>query len=167
MENPRRSALSALNTQRSSHPPELSNPCQNMENEIQSSIYRNVELYGTASHAGPFQMNNSPYQNSSAFQNMMTCFLAQQYTPFNPIGQPFPYYQMTTPPPPPPPPQVPCFPLSPYLNPGQNSFECVYSELNNHTQHLVKERTHKRKRPQETSDSDSSMENDRKKTKRK
>lgn len=94
----------------------------------------------------------------------MACFLAQQYTPFSPIGAPFPYYQMTTPPPPPP---VPGFPLSTYLNPGQNSFECVYSEPNNHAQYPVKEHTFKRKRPQETSDSDSSVENDRKKAKRK
>nr|XP_020641109.1 splicing regulator RBM11 [Pogona vitticeps] len=148
----------------SSHPPELSSPCQNMENDVQSPIYRNVEPYGgTASHASPFQINNNPHQSYSAFQNMMTCLLAQQCTPFSPIGQPFPYYQMTTPPPP----QVPIFPLSPYLNPGENSFECVYSELNNHSQYLVKEHAHKRKRLQETSDSDSSMENDRKKTKRK
>ncbi|XP_062983663.1 splicing regulator RBM11 [Elgaria multicarinata webbii] len=147
----------------SSHCLELSNPCQNVENDEQSPTYRNVEPYsGTPLPVSPFQVNNNPHQSYSTFQNMMAYFLAQQYTPYSPMGQQFPYYQMMTPPPP-----FPSFPVSSYLNPGQASFECVYPEPKNHQQYLVKEGTPKRKRPQETSDSDSSMESERKKTKRK
>ncbi|KAF7250909.1 Splicing regulator RBM11 [Varanus komodoensis] len=146
----------------SSHCPELSNPCKNMENDGQSSVYRNIDPYsGAPFTVSPFQMNDSPHHSYSAFQNMMTYFLAQQYTPFSPMGQRFPYYQMTTPPP------FPSFPVSPYLNPRQGSFECIYPEPKNHTQYLVEDNMPKRKRPREKSDSDSSMENDRKKTKRK
>ncbi|XP_066476904.1 splicing regulator RBM11 [Tiliqua scincoides] len=149
----------------SSHCPELSSHCQNMENnaDIQSLTYRNLELYGTSPlPVSPFQVNGSPPQGYSAFQNMMTYFLAQQYTPY-PMGQQFPCYQMMTPPPPP----FPRFPLSSYPNPGQTTFDYMYPEPKSHTLHLVNESRPKRKRHQETSDSDSSIENDRKKTKRK
>ncbi|KAL8190653.1 UNVERIFIED_CONTAM: hypothetical protein K2H54_057721 [Gekko kuhli] len=149
----------------SSHCPELSNHCQNVEStaDIQSPTYRNSELYGTPPlPVGPFQINSSPPQGYSSFQNMMTYFLAQQYIPYNPVEQQFPYYQMI-----PPPPQFPSFPVSPYSNPGQTSFEHVYSEPKNHTLHLLNEEMLKMKRQRETSDSDSSMESDRKKTKRK
>ncbi|CAI5772737.1 Hypothetical predicted protein [Podarcis lilfordi] len=162
MENPRLLDLSALNTQRSSHCVELINHCQNVEHDIQSSTHRNLEPYGsTPLPLSPFQVNNSPPQDYSAFQNMMTCFLAHQYTPYNPMGQQFPCYQMASPP------SFPSFPVPAYLNPGLTSFECVYPEPKNHTQYLVKEGSSKRKRSQETSDSDSSVGNDRKKTKRK
>ncbi|XP_053166820.1 splicing regulator RBM11 [Hemicordylus capensis] len=152
----------------SSHCPELNNYCQNMENntDVQSPTYRYLEHYCTSPlSVSPFQVNNSPLQGYSAFQNMMTYFLAHQYTPYNPMGQQFPYYQMMTPPPPSP--SFPRFPTSPYTNPGQTSFECVYPEPKNHMLNLVNEGTSKRKRHRETSDSDSSMENDRKKIKRK
>ncbi|XP_028582766.2 splicing regulator RBM11 [Podarcis muralis] len=146
----------------SSHCVELISHCQNVEHDIQSSTYRNLEPYGgTPLPLSPFQVNNSPPQDYSAFQNMMTCFLAHQYTPYNPMGQQFPCYQMASPP------SFPSFPVPAYLNPGQTSFGCVYPEPKNHTQYLVKEGSSKRKRSQETSDSDSSVGNDRKKTKRK
>ncbi|XP_008113891.2 splicing regulator RBM11 [Anolis carolinensis] len=143
-----------------SHSLDLNSSCENMENNVQSAIYRTEEPYG-GSPVSPFHMNNGPYQGYSPYQNMMTYFLAQQYAPFSPIGQQFPYYQMATPPPP------PGFPLPPYLNPGQNSFISVYSQPKNYTQYLAKADTYKRKRIQESSDSDSSIENERKKTRRK
>ncbi|XP_077198513.1 splicing regulator RBM11 isoform X2 [Paroedura picta] len=149
----------------SSHCPELSSHCQNMESsaDMQSLTYRNSDLYGTLPlPVSPFQINSSPLQEYSSFQNMMTYFLEQQYIPTNPVGQQFPYYQMI-----PPPPQFPSFPASPYSNPGQTSFEHVYTEPKNHTLHLINEDMPKMKRQRETSDSDSSMESDRKKTKRK
>ncbi|KAH0624908.1 hypothetical protein JD844_032809 [Phrynosoma platyrhinos] len=121
----------------SSHSLDLNSPWKNMENDVQSPTYRTGEPYG-----------GSP----------MTHILQQQYAPFSPIGQQLPYYQMVTPPPP---------PISPYLNPGQTSFDFVYSEIKNHRKNLVKAGTYKRKRNQESSDSDSSMENERKKTRRK
>ncbi|XP_042314312.1 splicing regulator RBM11, partial [Sceloporus undulatus] len=143
----------------SSHSVDLNSPCKVMETDVQPPTYRTGEPYG-GSPVSPFQMNNGPYQRYSAYQNMMTYLLAQQYAPFNPIGQQFPCYQMATPPP-------PGFLISPYLNPGQISFDSVYSEIKNHTNNLVKAGRYKRKRTQESSDSDSSMENERKKTRRK
>lgn len=91
----------------------------------------------------------------------MNYFLAQQYVSYNPVERQFPYYQMI-----PPSPQLPSFPVSPYTNPGQTSFEHVYPEPKNHMLHLMNEDMPKMKRHRETSDSDSSMESDRKKTKR-
>ncbi|XP_063161556.1 splicing regulator RBM11 [Candoia aspera] len=134
----------------STHCLELSSPSQNMDSDVQASSY------------SPFQVNNNPHQIYSAIQSMMTCYLTQQYVPYNPMGQPFPYSQMT-----PPPPQFPSIPVSSYLNPGQGSFESVYPESKNHSQYLVTKETPKRKRTLEASDSDSSNENGRKKCKKK
>ncbi|XP_061483914.1 splicing regulator RBM11 isoform X2 [Rhineura floridana] len=143
----------------SSHFVELSSHCQNVEHDVQLLTHSNLDPYGgTPLPPSSFQVNSSPHQGYSAFQNMMTYFLTQQYTPYNSMGQQFPY-QMASPPP------FPSFAMPPYLNPGQTSFECVYPEPKNYIQYLVKEGTPKRKRPQETSDSDSSMESDRKKAK--
>ncbi|XP_054830121.1 splicing regulator RBM11 [Eublepharis macularius] len=145
----------------SSHCPEVNSHCQNAESNVDTQLptYRNVELYGTPSlPVSPLQFNGSPPQGYSAFQNMMTYFLAHQYIPYHPMEQQFPYYQMTLPPP-----QFPSFPLSPYPNPGQTSFEHVFPEPKNHTLHLMNEDVPKRKRQHETSDSDSSVESDRKK----
>ncbi|XP_060090392.1 splicing regulator RBM11 isoform X2 [Heteronotia binoei] len=145
----------------SSHCPELNNHCQNVESsaDMQSPTYRNSELYGSSPlHVSTFQINNSPLQGYSSFQNMMTYFLAQ----YNPMERQFPYYQMI-----PPPPQFPSFPASSYSNPGQTSFEHVYPEPKNHMLCLINEDLPNMKRQLEISDSDSSMESDRKKTKRK
>nr|XP_056714864.1 splicing regulator RBM11 [Euleptes europaea] len=132
----------------SSHCPELSNHCQNVESnaDIQAPTYRSPELYGTPQLlVSPFQINNSPPQGYSAFQNMRTYFLAQQCIPYNPMEQVFPYYQMT-----PPPPQFSSFPVSPYSNSGQTSFEHVYPEPKNHMLHLMNE--DKMQRQHETSE---------------
>ncbi|KAM6446248.1 splicing regulator RBM11 isoform 5-T5 [Liasis olivaceus] len=163
METPSLLDLSALNTQRSTHCLELSNPSQNMDSDVQASTYRYTESYcDIPSPVSPFQVNNNPHQIYSAIQSMMTCCLTQQYVPYNPMGQPFPYSQIT-----PPPPQFPSIPGLSYLNPGQGSFESVYPESKKHSQYLVTKDTRKRKRTLEASDSDSSNENGRKKCKKK
>ncbi|KAM6446246.1 splicing regulator RBM11 isoform 3-T3 [Liasis olivaceus] len=147
----------------STHCLELSNPSQNMDSDVQASTYRYTESYcDIPSPVSPFQVNNNPHQIYSAIQSMMTCCLTQQYVPYNPMGQPFPYSQIT-----PPPPQFPSIPGLSYLNPGQGSFESVYPESKKHSQYLVTKDTRKRKRTLEASDSDSSNENGRKKCKKK
>lgn len=78
------------------------------------------------------------------------------------MEQQFPFYQMI-----PPPPQLTSFPVSPYSNPQQTSFEHVYPGSKNHMVHVMTNNMPKMKRQHENSDSDSSMENDRKKIKRK
>uniref|UniRef100_A0A8D0B5A7 Splicing regulator RBM11 n=1 Tax=Salvator merianae TaxID=96440 RepID=A0A8D0B5A7_SALMN len=146
----------------SSYCPELSNYCQNIEHDIHSLPYRNAEPYSrTSSSSSLFQMNGSLQHGYSAFQNVMSYFIAQEGMTYSPMEQEFPYCQMLTPQP------HLSFSVSPYLTPEQSSFVCAYPDPKNHTQYLVKKCVSKRKRHRETSDSDSSMENEGKKTKRK
>ncbi|XP_044858076.1 splicing regulator RBM11 isoform X2 [Mauremys mutica] len=149
----------------SSHSPELNSPSQGFENwiDMYSPTYRNQEPYGSPPFPiTPFPMNNSLPQEYSVFQKMMSHFLTQQYAVYSPMEQQLPYYQMT-----PPPSSV--FPMPPYMNPvedfkaGQSSFEWVPPQLSDCESYLANENACKRKREQQTSDSDSSMENDRKK----
>uniref|UniRef100_A0A8C8RCU1 Splicing regulator RBM11 n=1 Tax=Pelusios castaneus TaxID=367368 RepID=A0A8C8RCU1_9SAUR len=126
-------------------------------------FYRNQEPYGGPPFPiTPFPMNNNLPQEYSVFQKMMNHFLTQQYAVYSPMEQQLPYYQMTSPP-------SSVLPVSPYLNPpedfkaGQSSLAWVSPSLSNCESYPVNENAYKRKREQQTSDSESSMENDRKK----
>uniref|UniRef100_A0A8C8A9C0 Splicing regulator RBM11 n=1 Tax=Otus sunia TaxID=257818 RepID=A0A8C8A9C0_9STRI len=106
-----------------------------------------------------FPMNNSLPHEYSGFQKMMNYFLAQQYTLQSPVGQQFPYYQMT-----PPLPSNSSF--SPYQNQAanfksaQSSFELSLPHSSDCEVHQVDESTSKRKREWQSCDSDSSIEDD-------
>ncbi|KFV13576.1 hypothetical protein N340_10579 [Tauraco erythrolophus] len=104
-------------------------------------------------------MNNSLPHEYSGFQKMMNHFLAQQYPVQSPMGQQFPYYQMTPP--------LPCnLSFSPCLNQAanfksaQSSFELALPHSSDWEVHRVDESTSKRKREQRNCDSDSSIEDD-------
>ncbi|KFQ67544.1 hypothetical protein N335_00268 [Phaethon lepturus] len=104
-------------------------------------------------------MNNSLPHEYSGFQKMMNHFLAQQYTVQSPVGQQFPYYQMT-------PPLPSNLSFSPYqkqaanLKSTQSSFELALPCSSYCEVHQVDESTSKRKREQQSCDSDTSIEDD-------
>uniref|UniRef100_A0A8C0EU64 RNA binding motif protein 11 n=1 Tax=Bubo bubo TaxID=30461 RepID=A0A8C0EU64_BUBBB len=94
-----------------------------------------------------FPMNNSLPHEYSGFQKM------------SPVGQQFPYYQMT-------PPLPSNLSFSPYQNQAanfksaQSSFELSLPHSSDCEVHQVDESTSKRKREQQSCDSDSSIEGD-------
>ncbi|KFP22610.1 Splicing regulator RBM11 [Egretta garzetta] len=104
-------------------------------------------------------MNNSLPHEYSGFQKMMNHFLAQQYTLQSPMGQPFPYYQMT----PPLPSSLsfsPCQNQAANFKAAQSSFELALPHSSDCEVHQVEESTSKRKREQQSCDSDTSIEDD-------
>ncbi|NXH69072.1 RBM11 regulator, partial [Hydrobates tethys] len=77
----------------SSHSSELNSPTHGFENyiDLYSPSYRYQEPYGNPPFpVTPFPMNNSLAHEYSGFRKM-------QYTVQSPMGQQFPYYQMTPP----------------------------------------------------------------------
>ncbi|NXN96696.1 RBM11 regulator, partial [Rhinopomastus cyanomelas] len=102
-------------------------------------------------------VNNSLPHEYSGFQKMMNHFLAQQYMVQSPMGQQFPYYQMT-------PPLPSNFSFSPYQNQAanfksvQSSFEFTPPHPSDCEVHQVDGSTSKRKREQQSCDSDTSIE---------
>ncbi|KFQ93101.1 hypothetical protein Y956_06826 [Nipponia nippon] len=89
----------------------------------------------------------------------MNHFLAQQYTVQSPTGQQFSYYQMT--------PLLPSnLSFSPYQNQAanfksaQSSFELALPRSGDCEVHQVDDSTSKRKREQQSCDSDTSIEDD-------
>ncbi|NXL89916.1 RBM11 regulator, partial [Alectura lathami] len=104
-------------------------------------------------------MNSSLPQEHSVFQKMMNHFLEQQYAVHSPMGQQFPYYQMT-------PPLPSNLSTSPYPNqaanfkPGQSSFEVALPPPSECEVYQVDESTSKRKRELQSCDSDTSTEDD-------
>lgn len=89
----------------------------------------------------------------------MNHFLAQQYTVQSPMAQQLPYYQMT-------PPLPSDFSFSPCQNQAanfksaQSSFGLALPHSSDCEEHQVDERTSKRKREQQSCDSDTSIEDD-------
>ncbi|KFQ41789.1 hypothetical protein N333_05920, partial [Nestor notabilis] len=85
--------------------------------------------------------------------------LGQQYPVQSAMVQQFPYYQMT-------PPQPSNFYFSPYQNQAanfksaQSSFEMALPHSSNYGMHQVDQRTSKKKREQQSYDSDTSTEDD-------
>ncbi|KFO78136.1 hypothetical protein N303_11678 [Cuculus canorus] len=104
-------------------------------------------------------MNNSLPHEYSGFQKMINHFLAQQYTVQSPMGQQFPYYQMT-----PPLPSNLSFSVYPNqaanFKSAQSSFELALPHSSDCEVHHVDESTSKRKREQQSCESDSSIEDD-------
>ncbi|KFO96469.1 hypothetical protein N300_14756, partial [Calypte anna] len=103
--------------------------------------------------------NNSLPHEYLGFQKMMNHFLAQQYTVQSPMGQQLPYFQMT--------PTLPSnLPFSPYQNQAatfksvQSSFELALPHSSDCEVHQVDESASKRKREQQSCDSDTSIEDD-------
>ena len=90
----------------------------------------------------------------------MNHFLEQQFTVHSPVGQQFPYYQMTLPLP-------SSLSIPPYQNQaanfksGQSSFELAVPHSSDGKVYQVDESTSKRKREQQSCDSDTSTEDDR------
>ncbi|KGL72220.1 Splicing regulator RBM11, partial [Tinamus guttatus] len=107
-------------------------------------------------------VNNNLPQEYSVFQKMMNHFLGQQYTVHSPVGQQFPFNQMIS-------------PLSSNLfmpscqnqvanfKPGQNSFKWTLPHSSDSKGYQNDESTLKRKREQLSCDSDSCIENEKKK----
>ncbi|XP_035396701.1 splicing regulator RBM11 isoform X2 [Cygnus atratus] len=146
----------------SSHSSELNSPTHGFENyvDLYSPSYRYQEPHGNVPFpVTPFPTNNSLPQEYSVFQKMMNHFLAQQYTVHSPVGQQFPYYQMTPPPP-------SNLSVPPYQNQaanfksGQSSFELALPHSSDCEVYQVDESTSKRKREQQSCDSDTSTEDD-------
>ncbi|KFV44123.1 hypothetical protein N328_00370 [Gavia stellata] len=104
-------------------------------------------------------MNNSLPHEYSGFQKMMNHFLAQQYTVHSPMGQQFPYHQMT-------PPLPSNLSFSPYQNQAANfksaesSSELALPLSSDCEVRRLDESTSKRKREQQSCDSDTSIEDD-------
>ncbi|KFO09855.1 hypothetical protein N312_08326 [Balearica regulorum gibbericeps] len=89
----------------------------------------------------------------------MNHFLAQQYTVQSPMGQQFPYYQMT----PPLPSNLsfsPCQNQAANFRSAQRSFELALPHSSDYEVHQVDESTYKRKREQQNCDRDTSIEDD-------
>ncbi|KFV77770.1 Splicing regulator RBM11 [Struthio camelus australis] len=107
-------------------------------------------------------MNNKLPQEYSVFQKMMNHFLAQQYTIHSPVGQQFPFNQMTSP-------LLSNLSIPPYQNQvanfksGQSYFEWALPHSSDCEVYQMDESTSKRKREQPSCDSDSSIEDDKKK----
>ncbi|XP_042644742.1 splicing regulator RBM11 isoform X1 [Tyto alba] len=146
----------------SSHSSELNSPTHGFENyiDLHSPSYRYQEPYGNPPFpVTPFPMNNTLPHEYSGFQKMMNHFLAQQYTVQSPMGQQFPYYQMT-------PPLPSNLSFSPYQNQAanfksaQSSFELALPLSSDCEVRQVDESTSKRKREQQSFDSDTSIEDD-------
>ncbi|NXN60685.1 RBM11 regulator, partial [Rynchops niger] len=101
----------------SSYSSELNSPTHGFENciDLYSPSYRYQEPYGNPPcPVTPFPMNNSLLHEYSGFQKM-------QYTVQSPMGQQFPYYQMTSP--------LPSnFSFSPYQNQAAN-FKCAQTSF--------------------------------------
>ncbi|XP_014802906.1 PREDICTED: splicing regulator RBM11 isoform X1 [Calidris pugnax] len=134
----------------SSHSSELNSPTHGFENyiDLYSPSYRYQEPYGNPPcPVTPFPMNNSLPHEYSGFQKMMNHFLAQPYTIQCPMGQQFPYYQMTP-------------PLPSNFKSAQGSFGLALPHSSDREEHQVDERTSKRKREQQSCDSDTSVEDD-------
>ncbi|XP_074890034.1 splicing regulator RBM11 isoform X1 [Buteo buteo] len=149
----------------SSRSPELNSPTHGFENhtDLYSPLYRYQEPYGNPPFpVTPFPMNNSLPHEYSGFQKMMNHFLAQQYTVQSPMGQQFPYYQMT-------PPLPSNLSFSLYQNQAanfrsaQSSFELALPHSSDCEVHQVNKSTSKRKREEQSCDSDASIEDDKKK----
>ncbi|KFP35132.1 hypothetical protein N324_09387 [Chlamydotis macqueenii] len=94
----------------------------------------------------------------------MNHVLAQQYTVQSPVGQQFPYYQMTS--------SLPSnLSFSPYQNQAanfksaQSSFDLALPHSSDCEVNQVDESTSKRKREQQSCDSDTSIEDDQKRQK--
>ncbi|POI27365.1 hypothetical protein CIB84_008887 [Bambusicola thoracicus] len=147
----------------SSHSSELNSPTHGFENyvDLYSPSYRYQEPYGSPPFpVTPFPMNNCLPHEHSIFQKMMNHFLEQQYTVHSPVGQQFPYYQMTLPLP-------SSLSIPPYQNQaanfksGQSSFELAVPHSSDGKVYQVDESTSKRKREQQSCDSDTSTEDDR------
>ncbi|XP_071665818.1 splicing regulator RBM11 isoform X1 [Patagioenas fasciata] len=141
---------------------ELNSPTHGFENyiDLYSPSYRCQEPYGNPPFpVTPFPMNNSLPYEYSGFQKMMNYFLAQQYTVQSPMGQQFPYYQMT-------PPLPSNLSFSPYQNQAanfksaQSTFELALPHSSDCEVHQEDESTSKRKREQQSCDSDTSIEDD-------
>ncbi|XP_055657418.1 splicing regulator RBM11 [Falco peregrinus] len=109
---------------------------------------------------GPSPTQQTHHEASESDEyGLMNHFLAQQYAVQSPMGQQFPYYQMT-----------PLLPSNLYFSPNQNqaanfksaqsSFELALPHASDSQVHQVDEGTSKRKREQQSCDSDTSVEDD-------
>ncbi|KAM6095069.1 splicing regulator RBM11 isoform 2-T2 [Chlamydotis macqueenii] len=151
----------------SSHSSELNSPTHGFENyiDLYSPSYRYQEPYGNPPFpVTPFPMNYTLPHEYSGFQKMMNHVLAQQYTVQSPVGQQFPYYQMTS--------SLPSnLSFSPYQNQAanfksaQSSFDLALPHSSDCEVNQVDESTSKRKREQQSCDSDTSIEDDQKRQK--